>query len=132
MKFNEYDKKENKKQDHKEATWVFDFDFAVSHLISEARLRKGLTQEELAILVGTKQPGIARVESGSSLPSLGFLKKIAIAIGADLVAPRFGFMEDVNQTSINIIYRVEERIKYFPVFIGTPGSITEEISGKIN
>ncbi len=34
----------------------------VAQLIYEARMEAGLTQEELALLVGTKQPNIARLE----------------------------------------------------------------------
>lgn len=48
------------------------------------RLAKGLTQEELARLLNTKQESIARLESGSSLPSLSTVKKVADALDAEL------------------------------------------------
>lgn len=48
------------------------------------RLAKGLTQENLAALLNTKQESIARLESGGSLPSLSTMKKIADVLGADL------------------------------------------------
>ena len=48
------------------------------------RLAKGLTQEDLARVLNTKQESIARLESGGSLPSLSTMKKIANALGADL------------------------------------------------
>lgn len=48
------------------------------------RLAKGLTQEELARLLHTKQESIARLESGSSLPSLSMVKRVADALDADL------------------------------------------------
>jgi DNA-binding XRE family transcriptional regulator len=48
------------------------------------RLAKGLTQEELARLMNTKQESIARLESGNSLPSLTTVKKAAEALDADL------------------------------------------------
>lgn len=51
----------------------------------ELRLRKGLTQEKLAQIVGTKQSGIARVESGRAKPSMRFLQRLAMALDADLV-----------------------------------------------
>lgn len=56
----------------------------ISQLI-ESRLKKGLTQEQLAKRIGTKQSAIARLESGSSNPSMAFLEKIAEAIGLKLI-----------------------------------------------
>ena len=42
----------------------------------------GLTQEQLAELVGTKQPSIARLKSGASTPTVTFLRKVAAALGS--------------------------------------------------
>ena len=56
----------------------------VSQLI-EARVRKGLTQEQLAEKVGTKQSAIARLESGNSNPSLELLEKITKAVDSELL-----------------------------------------------
>jgi len=55
----------------------------VSALI-RLRLSKGLTQEELARKVHTRQSAIARLESASSLPSLSTIKRVAEALDADL------------------------------------------------
>lgn len=48
------------------------------------RLAKGLTQEQLAKLLNTKQESIARLESGGSLPSLSTVKRVANALDAEL------------------------------------------------
>lgn len=56
----------------------------ISQLI-ETRIKKGLTQEELAKKMGTKQSAIARVESGSVNPTIGFLEKLVAAIGSRLI-----------------------------------------------
>jgi predicted transcriptional regulator len=53
----------------------------VSQLIS-ARQKSRLTQKELANKIGTKQSAIARLEGGNTNPSIGFLEKIASAMGA--------------------------------------------------
>jgi transcriptional regulator with XRE-family HTH domain len=45
---------------------------------------RGLTQAQLAEMVGTRQPSIARLENDSSTPSLSFLSKIAEALGAKI------------------------------------------------
>lgn len=50
--------------------------------IARLRILRGLTQTELAELVGTRQPSIARLENGASVPSLSFLQKIAAALNA--------------------------------------------------
>ena len=50
--------------------------------IARLRIMRGLTQAQLAELVGTKQPSIARLEAGETLPSLSFLEKVAAALNA--------------------------------------------------
>ena len=50
--------------------------------IARLRMLRGLTQAQLAEMVGTRQPSIARLENGTSAPSLSFLTKIAEALGA--------------------------------------------------
>ena len=57
-------------------------EFQVAREVIRLRLKKGLTQKELAELVGTKQSGISRLENASIKPSLGFLQKVAGALGA--------------------------------------------------
>jgi DNA-binding XRE family transcriptional regulator len=47
----------------------------------QARAEAGLTQEELASRIGTTQSAIARLESGSTMPSLKTLFKYAKATG---------------------------------------------------
>ena len=50
--------------------------------IARLRILRGLTQTQLAELVGTRQPSIARLENGSSVPSISFLQKVAAALNA--------------------------------------------------
>lgn len=50
--------------------------------VARLRMLRGLTQAQLAEMVGTRQPSIARLENGSSHPSLSFLNKIAAALNA--------------------------------------------------
>lgn len=59
--------------------------FAPIEAILEARVKKGITQAQLASKVGTKQSAIARLESGNANPSIGFLQKLAEALGKKLV-----------------------------------------------
>lgn len=50
--------------------------------IARLRIAQGLTQAQLAEMVGTHQPSIARIESGKSLPSLLFLERVASVLNA--------------------------------------------------
>ena len=50
--------------------------------IARLRIQRGLTQAQLAELVGTRQPSIARLESGQSHPSLSFLQRVAEVLQA--------------------------------------------------
>jgi transcriptional regulator with XRE-family HTH domain len=52
--------------------------------VTRLRIERGLTQAELAECVGTKQPSIARLESGRRDPSLDLLRRVATALGARL------------------------------------------------
>lgn len=52
--------------------------------IKEARKRAGLTQRELAELLGTTQPVIARWEAGRASPSLERVVEAVRACGLDL------------------------------------------------
>jgi ribosome-binding protein aMBF1 (putative translation factor) len=57
----------------------------VAMMVYEARTRAGLTQEQLAELVGTKQPVIARLEDADyEGHSLSMLQRIAAALNAKL------------------------------------------------
>ena len=56
----------------------------IAQLVKALRERKRLTQTELAELAGTKQPAIARLESGRVVPRIDLLETIARALGMRL------------------------------------------------
>ena len=72
----------------------YDLAFEIGETVIDARVKGGVTQSELARLVGTKQPSIARLENGNTLPSLSFLERIARSLGTYLIAPRFAFLDE--------------------------------------
>ncbi len=55
----------------------------ISQLIA-ARLERGLTQSQLAEIIGTKRSNISRIESGGQNISLDMLLKISEAVGKNL------------------------------------------------
>ena len=62
--------------------WFF---AAVADKVSERRNAKGMSQRELAELVGTTQSAIARLERGGRPPRIDTLLKIAEALECELV-----------------------------------------------
>lgn len=58
--------------------------YAVISALISTRVKKGLTQKEVAKKIGTKQSAIARLESGNVNPSLEFLQKFAQVMGYKL------------------------------------------------
>lgn len=55
----------------------------ISQLV-EARLEKGISQAELARLIGTQRSNICRLESGAQNLTLDMVLKIASALGKDV------------------------------------------------
>ena len=54
------------------------------HQVARLRIQKGLTQTELAEMVGSHQSSIARLESGRVAPRVSFLQKVVEALGGEL------------------------------------------------
>ena len=55
----------------------------ISQIIEE-RDKQNITQEELALRVGTQKSNISRLESGTYNPSLDFLIKVAQSLGKEM------------------------------------------------
>jgi transcriptional regulator with XRE-family HTH domain len=49
--------------------------------VRRVRTERGMTQAELASLVGMRQPAIVRIEQGQNVPTWRTLEKIANALG---------------------------------------------------
>ena len=59
--------------------------FALAEQVRKIREDKGLSQVELAKAMGTTQSAIARLEAGGTSPTLPTLRKLANALGVELV-----------------------------------------------
>ena len=79
-------------------------------LITAARLYSRLSQAELAKQIGTQQPSLARAERGEIVPSVEYLYKIAKALKTEFIFPKFGFMEERNQTAPAYFYVQDWRL----------------------
>ena len=81
--------KEHKKRLMKDPEFRQEYDalepeYKLASSVIQLRLSKGWSQEELARRLQTKQSAIARLESGTALPSLSTVKRVAEALDADL------------------------------------------------
>jgi len=59
-------------------------EFELARQLIEARTRGGLSQEEIAARMGTSQSAVARLESGSTLPSMRTLSRYAKATNCEV------------------------------------------------
>jgi transcriptional regulator with XRE-family HTH domain len=73
-------------------------DLEPAYQVARLRILRGLSQEQLAELVGTKQPSIARLESGATAPSISFLRKVATALNSR-VEVRLVPLDEVQQSA---------------------------------
>ncbi len=84
MNWKEHKKRLLKEPEFKKEYEALEPEYKLASSLIRLRLAKGLTQEQLAKLLNTKQESIARLESGNSLPSLSTVKKVAAALDAEL------------------------------------------------
>ena len=70
---------------NQEAHAASENEFILARELIAARVRAGLTQEQLAQRMGTTQSAIARLESGQRMPGLRTLERLAQATGTRLV-----------------------------------------------
>lgn len=82
--FQDFKKEALKDPEVKKAYDDLRLEFEIAAAVIEKRLKKGLTQSQLAKKIGTKQSAISRLEGGDSNPSVGFLEKVAKALDVKL------------------------------------------------
>lgn len=95
-----------------------DLAFDIGNMVIEARISRGITQIQLAKTVGTKQPSIARLERGESLPSMSFLDKVAKALDTNLSVyfSKKGYVFDtVSATNTDLFVNNEKIPTYFSI-----------------
>lgn len=73
-----------KNPDFRKALKRNELEFQIAKSIIDARIRRGLTQKELAKKLNTKQSVISRVETVKTTPTLSFLKRLAQTFNTSL------------------------------------------------
>ncbi|PIP62945.1 transcriptional regulator [Candidatus Roizmanbacteria bacterium CG22_combo_CG10-13_8_21_14_all_35_9] len=80
----DYEKKLMKKKGFKKLAEKNEPKYQLVRSLIGARLKKRLSQKELAKRIGTKQPVISRLENMQSFPTLSLLERISHALGTKL------------------------------------------------
>lgn len=84
MNWKEHKKRLMKDPEFRQEYEALEPEYRLASSVIQLRLSKGWSQEELAQKLQTKQSAIARLESGTALPSLSTVKRVAKALDADL------------------------------------------------
>ncbi len=80
----DYEKKLLKRKGFKKLSEINEPKFQLVRSLINARLKKKLSQKELAKRIGSKQPVISRLENMESHPTLSLLERISQALDTKL------------------------------------------------
>ena len=83
MNWKEYKKQLLKEPEVKREYKALMPEYQLARALIKLRISKGMTQEELATKLNTRQPAVARWESGQ-MPSLSKMKELISALDADM------------------------------------------------
>lgn len=84
MKHLDYLTQLEKDPDYQNAVKELEAHFLLGEAIIRARIQKGLSQAELAEMVGTKQANISRIESALANPTLKLINRIANVLDIEI------------------------------------------------
>ncbi len=84
LDWDDYEKELLAKPGFKETLKETRLEYEIARALIKARIEKGLTQVEIAKRMHTKQSVISRVENARTMPSLAFLKRLALVLDTSL------------------------------------------------
>jgi len=83
--WSKYEKKLLKNKDILAETKKIEYQYQLAKSLIELRLSRHLSQQDLADKIGTKQPVISRLETGTQKPSVTLLERIAKSLDVNLI-----------------------------------------------
>jgi|LSQX01.3.fsa_nt_gb transcriptional regulator with XRE-family HTH domain len=115
----------------------YDVELATHYMIrdlildfKQARIKKNMTQEEVATLMETKQTAISRFENYDTKPSIDFLMRYAQALGKELELRLKDESLDANQyepLKIEPVKSAKDTVFYSTNVIDFPGLSKEAV-----
>jgi len=82
--WSEYEKRLSKRKGFQKLSDDYEPRFQLVRSLISARLKKNLSQKDLANKIGTKQPVISRLENMESYPTFSFLERVSRALDTKL------------------------------------------------
>lgn len=79
----------------------------INEAIRQARQLAGMEQKDLALLIGSSQPHISRIESGAKVPGADLISKIEDATRFSIV-PHLGGWEVISRAEITEMLKFQE------------------------
>ncbi len=95
-------------------------------MLVNARLQKGISQAELARIIGTQRGNICRLESGAQNPSLDMICKIAAVLGKEFV-PELADLEEPMSNIYSLRIYDTELMRFSMEKQGLSGLVAEII-----
>lgn len=83
--WSKYEKKLLKNKNIVAETKKIEYQYQLAKSLIELRLSRHLSQQDLANKIGTKQPVISRLETGTQKPSVTLLERIAKSLDVNLI-----------------------------------------------
>lgn len=102
--FKQFQEKLLKSKSYLKEISKIDLPFEIAESIIDARIRKGMTQEQLASKIKTAQPAIARLENGNHYPNFKTLEKVAKVLEIKMRNP---LVSGYEETPIHIYHFLE-------------------------
>jgi len=84
MNWQQYKKIQMKDPEFRREWETLEPEYALKRRLIELRMKKKMSQKDIAIAAGTHQSSIARFERGDYSPTLSFISRLASAMGMKL------------------------------------------------
>lgn len=122
MNLNDLHQKFTESKDYIDASNELKLHFDLANSILRARIKKGLSQQELAERIGTKQANISKIEAGLANPTLSVIQRLSKVLDINISFSCDETHEFVFPTSLNFDKTVSKEISkdWYTIVIESP------------
>ena len=127
MKHSEYISKIENNLEYQNGLAKLKVHFALGDIILRERIKLGLSQVELAEMVGTKQANISRIEAALGNPTLKLINKILQVLKLDI-----NFVSSISTNSYKAIpFTPSISVPNWPTKAATNSSSSSQTTGRL-